>query len=425
MTRRTFDTTVADWLREGPERGPRHALDRALAATRRVAQRPAWVFPGRYLPRPVAELDLRVPPAASAAFVLLITLLLLLALAIGLVGTRPRIRLPFVPPADRPIAFQEGPAIFTARLDGSERHKISGDLPYAISPMFSPDGTHVAFLAPSNAGETGGRLLVAAVDGSTPLVDASRGLLVVPGPVPSVTWSPDSTHLAFAARDGGVSRIYVTAATGAQAVAITDEAADSDLPTWSPNGTRIAFRVAEPDGAHRHIRLVQPDGSGLETLNDMVAPDSSFSKPRFAPENDGELAYAVNYGFGSQTRALLDWGFTHTAEMWTDGIGGYSDAGVPFSPDGKYLAFITANDGVIVADDAAGLGAGNPGYQGQLRRIGNVADCWIDWVPDGKSLYGGSPDGCAGVVVIPLDNPGNARRLPTATSGFASWQLLP
>ena len=423
MTPRSFDAAVADWLREGPETGPRHGLERALAATRRVEQRPAWLFPRRLLPRPLAEVDLRVPAAVSRALVLVL-LLLLLALAVALVGTHPRRPLPFVPAADRLIAFQEGPAIYTARLDGSERRRISGDVPYAISPMFSPDGTRVAFLAPSNAGETGGRLLVAAFDGSAPLFDAGPGLLVVPGEVPSVTWSPDSMHLAFAAKDGGVSRIYVTATSPGTVTPITDEAADADLPTWSPDGEKIVFRVTELDGVHRHIRTVQPDGSGPETINTMVAPDSSFSKPSVSPLN-GKLAYAVNYGFGSETRALLDAAFGHITEMWTTGVGGYAEAGIPFSPDGTYVAFITASDGVIVAEDAIGQGVGNPEYVGQLRPLGDVLDCWVDWVPDGTALYGGSPDGCTGVVVVPLDDPTAGVRLPTATSGFASWQLLP
>jgi hypothetical protein len=154
----------------------------------------------------------------------------------------------------------------------------------------------------------------------------------------------------------------------------------------------------------------------------MVSADSSFSKPRFGSK--GQLAYAVNYGFGTETRALVDSGFTHTTELWTDGIGGYPDAGVPYSPDGSHLAFITARDGVIVAEDPVQQGAGNPEYVGELRRLGNVADCWIEWVPDGTGLYGGSPDGCTGVVVVPLGDPTAARRLATATSGFASWPLL-
>jgi len=137
MTNRPFEASVADWLQEGPDTGPRHGLDRALAAMHRVEQRPAWVFPRRYLPRPLAGVDLRIPASVPAVVVLVLTLLLLVALALALVGTPARIRLPFMPAADRPIAFQDGPAIFTARLDGSERHKISGDVPYAISPMFS------------------------------------------------------------------------------------------------------------------------------------------------------------------------------------------------------------------------------------------------------------------------------------------------
>ena len=281
MTPRSFDATVADWLREGPETGPRHGLERALAATRRVGQRPAWVFPRRLLPRPMAEFDLRVPASVSRALVLVLVLLLLLALAIALVGQRPRIPLPFVPAADRPIAFQEGPAIFVAHLDGSDRRKLSGDLPFAYAPMVSPDGTLVAFLAPPNATETGGRLLVAAIDGSAPLIEASQGWLVVPGQVPSVTWSPDGTRLAFAASSGGISRIFVTAGIGKDVAPITDDTANADLPTWSPDGTLIAFRVTDLDGVNRHIRTVQPDGSGLTTINDMIAPEFELFEAQF------------------------------------------------------------------------------------------------------------------------------------------------
>ena len=63
-------------------------------------------------------------------------------------------------------------------------------------------------------------------------------------------------------------------------------------------------------------------------------------------------------------------------------------------------------------------------YAAQVRRLGRVADCWVDWAPDGKSLYGGSPDGCHGVVVIPLSDPGAAITVPGSTAGVASWQPL-
>lgn len=421
MTNRTFEADVADWLGEGPDTGPRHGLEHALAAARRIEQRPGWVFPGRYVPRRLQAFP--VPAGTGVAVGLLAALLVLVALAFAIAGNRVPPRLPFVPAADRPIAFQEGAAIYVAHRDGSGRHRISGDVPFAYGPIVSPDGAWVAFLAPAAADETGGRLLVAPIDGSKAPIDAGHGRSVVSGQVPSVSWSPDGRDLAFAAADGGVSRIFVTRGIGGDVAPITDGTVAADLPTWSPDGTRIAFRVTEPDGVHRHIWIAHPDGSGLESLNDMVARDSAFGKPSFSPVN-GQLAYAVNYGFGSRTRALVDSGSTHTTELWADGLGGYAEASIPFSPDGRYVAFITASDGVIVADDPVQQGAGNPTYVGELRRLGHVADCWVDWVPDGTALYGGSADGCTGVVVIPLDDPGAAYRLPTATSGFASWQRL-
>ena len=82
MTPPTFDATVADWLREGPESGPRHGLDRALAATHRVEQRPAWVFPRRYLPRPIFGLL-----ASSSSFAIR-SLRPLSAIGTGAVGLR-------------------------------------------------------------------------------------------------------------------------------------------------------------------------------------------------------------------------------------------------------------------------------------------------------------------------------------------------
>ena len=50
-----FDAVMADWIREGPDRGPTEGLQRALAATRRVSQRPGWTFPQRWLPEAVAD----------------------------------------------------------------------------------------------------------------------------------------------------------------------------------------------------------------------------------------------------------------------------------------------------------------------------------------------------------------------------------
>ena len=43
------DSALRAWLEVGPDRGRPEVLERALAATRRVPQRPSWTFPERWL----------------------------------------------------------------------------------------------------------------------------------------------------------------------------------------------------------------------------------------------------------------------------------------------------------------------------------------------------------------------------------------
>ena len=78
------DRALADWLHEGPERGPREGLERALAATRRVGQRPGWTLPERWIPMQLTMA--RTPQRPILAIVMLalmIGALLASALFIG------------------------------------------------------------------------------------------------------------------------------------------------------------------------------------------------------------------------------------------------------------------------------------------------------------------------------------------------------
>ena len=78
------DVVLAEWLNEGPERGPDHGLERALAATRRVDQRAGWTFPGRWVPRSIAtQVD---PRALRLTGVSLLFVGLLLVLVLGASG---------------------------------------------------------------------------------------------------------------------------------------------------------------------------------------------------------------------------------------------------------------------------------------------------------------------------------------------------
>src|SRR4029078_4192358 len=60
------DSALRAWLELGPDRGRPEAIERALAATRRVPQRPGWTYPERWIPVNRALL------AAAAALIVVV-----------------------------------------------------------------------------------------------------------------------------------------------------------------------------------------------------------------------------------------------------------------------------------------------------------------------------------------------------------------
>jgi Tol biopolymer transport system component len=131
-------------------------------------------------------------------------------------------------------------------------------------PVFSPDGTRIAFrgdddgLAPSGDEE----IFVAAADG-TGIVQLTDDATLDSAPA----WSPDGTRIAFeSARDGERRELYVMDADGTDEVRLTHNDVHDEGPAWSPDGRMIAFtRAAEPD-APGDTYVMNADGSGEQPL---------------------------------------------------------------------------------------------------------------------------------------------------------------
>lgn len=418
MSDRQFDPVIGAWLQEGPEHGPQHGLDRALAATRRVNQRPGWVFPRSWLPRPLANWRPRVPAAVMLGLLLVLMLLVLIALGIALGGLPRHIKSPFGAAGDRLVAYQDGSAVHVSRIDGTDERVISGSVPYARSPQFSPNGRLVAFVAPAGSERLAGVLFVASVDSGGQPRELSRGIQVGETNISSLAWSPDGTRIAFGAPVDGVPRIFVAAVDGSTLSPVTDATAARDLPTWSPDGKRIAFREKDPDGLRTRLRTMAIDGSDIQDIDLMVASDAFLSKLRWRP-GDFPMSYVLSPGFGTPTSGHVSFCCGHGYDIWSQGAGGFADNGVPWAPDGSKLAMITASDGVIMTNYH-----NTELWDHQVRHLGDVADCWVEWVPDGTGLYGGSPGDCSRTVLIPLSQPSAPWYLPGSSSGTASWQPL-
>ena len=106
--------------------------------------------------------------------------------------------------------------------------------------------------------------------------------------VTSPTWSPDGTHLAFSGSAGGITDVYTVRADGSGFTRLTNDEFGDFQPQWSPDGKTIAFasdrdsasfaqlrfnplRIALLDVA-THAITVLPGQAGLN-LNPQWAPD--------------------------------------------------------------------------------------------------------------------------------------------------------
>jgi dipeptidyl aminopeptidase/acylaminoacyl peptidase len=75
-----------------------------------------------------------------------------------------------------------------------------------------------------------------------------------PGPDFDPSWSPDGTRIAFRSERSGEPEIWVMNADGAEQRRL----AAGLSPAWSPDGSLIAFA-----GASGSLSLIRPDGTGL------------------------------------------------------------------------------------------------------------------------------------------------------------------
>lgn len=84
------------------------------------------------------------------------------------------------------------------------------------------------------------------------------------------SWSPDGTEIAFGSDRGGQPEIYVMNADGSNVRKITEAPVGGAhlAPAWSPDGTKIAFVVQPGSTTQRDIWLMNPDGSGQVAITD-------------------------------------------------------------------------------------------------------------------------------------------------------------
>ena len=236
------------------------------------------------------------------------------------------------------IAFQSNRAsspagsfdIWMMDTDGSNTVQITTHPANDECPVWSPDGTRIAFSTTRNSDSTDEPrwdIYVVEIGQTMAPEQVATGVNAA-----AWDWSPDGRQLLFFSDAGGSKDIYVMDADGSNTQPLTfDPAWDADAE-WSPDGSKIAFASDRTGGWE--IFVMDSDGSNVIQLTQAEWNDTA---PTWSPD-------------GSQIAYLND---RHIYKMAADGsnptrLTEHIGSGFPtrpvWSPDGTRIAFAAAFD---------------------------------------------------------------------------------
>lgn len=130
------------------------------------------------------------------------------------------------------------------------------------SPIWSPDGTRIAYIFRDNVDTQDIYMQQANGSGRVRLTNGFQGT------IQSMAWSPNSEMLLLQANRGwgeGREDIYVIDVSSLETLRLTQHEFYDGEPSWSPDSTRIAF-VSQRDNGLREIYTVNRDGTDLTRL---------------------------------------------------------------------------------------------------------------------------------------------------------------
>ena len=247
----------------------------------------------------------------------------------------------------------------------------TGDVPgsFDVGPIQARSNGKIAFIRSTGPGDPAPKLYLMNEDGSgqTVMAETTQG--------GHLTWSPDGTKLAF--RD--VGGIYVVNADGTGETRLPGTSSADAWPAWSPNGAQIAVRSLE--GGSDGIYVLDVDGSGRRRVVEGGAWPAWSPDGRRIAYSDGEHIYVVNADGGGRRRITS--------------MPGAKDSPT-WSHDGRKIAF-RLNDAIAVTDvdggqsrnlaTPGGTGLANPEGRGAIKLAsGRGTPAEVRWSPDGTKL---------------------------------------
>jgi TolB protein len=219
-------------------------------------------------------------------------------------------------------------------------HRISDQIFEKLTGEKGMFSTRIAYVLKRGSQFT---LQVADADGFGPQAALTSNESII-----SPSWSPDGNHLAYVSFEQRKPIVFVHSIGTGQRRQVAAFKGSNSAPTWSPDGTKLAVTLTV--SGQSQLYLINAEGGGQPKR--LATSSGIDTEPNFAP--DGKSIYFTSdRGGGPQIYRMPASG--GDAERVT--FKGDYNVSPHMSPDGKLLSYITRRSGrfqVAVLDLAAG-----------------------------------------------------------------------